>query len=87
MEGNKAPQSTSLQGMTKPSILTISTVMRYLLLPAVIRAVAMNDEDFNVKGEYLNFAPVGCTSRRTRRALAPGREGKADATAQLIRSR
>ena len=68
MEGNKAFQSTSLQGMLKPSILTISTVMHYLLLPAVIRAVAMNNEDFNVKGEYLNFASVGCTSRRIRRA-------------------
>ena len=52
----------------KPAILTISNVMRYLLHPAVIRAVAMKDEDFNVKGEYLNFAPVGCTSRRIRRA-------------------
>ena len=68
MEGSKALQSTSLQGMMKPSILTISTVVRYLLLPAVIHAVAMNNEDFNVKGEYLNFAPVGCTSRRIRRA-------------------
>ena len=68
MEGNKTLQSTSSQRMMKPSILTISTVMRYLLLPAVIRAVAMKDEDFNVKGEYLNFAPVGCTLRRIRRA-------------------
>ena len=68
MEENKAPQSTSSQRMVKPSIFTISTVKRYLILPAVIRAVAMKDEDFNVKGEYLNFAPVGCTSRRIRRA-------------------
>ena len=67
--------------MMKPSILTISTVKRYLILPAVIRAVAMKDEDFNVKGEYLNFAPVGCTSRKIRRASAPGREGKVDVTA------
>ena len=68
MEGNKSFQSTSLPGMMKPSILTISTAKRYLILPAVIRAVAMKDEDFNAKGEYLNFAPVGCTSRRIRRA-------------------
>ena len=81
MEGNKALQSTSSQRMMKPSILTISTAKRYLILPAAIRAVAMKDKDFNVKGEYLNFAPVGCTSRKIRRASAPGREGKVDVTA------
>ena len=68
MEGNKALHSTSSQGMMKPSILIITTVMRSLLLPAVVHAVSMNGADFNVKGEYLNFAPVGCTSRRIRRA-------------------
>ena len=66
MEGNKAFHSASLQGMMKPYILIIKHSLS--LLPAVVRAVARNCENFNVKGEYLNFAPVGCTSRRIRRA-------------------
>ena len=67
MEGNKALHSTSFQGMMKSYILIIKRSLS--LLPAVVRAVAMNGEDFKVKGEYLNSAPVGChTSRRIRRA-------------------
>ena len=66
MEGNKAFHSTSFQGMMKPYILIIKRSLS--LLPAVVRAVAMNCENFNVKGEYLNFALVRSISRRIRRA-------------------